>query len=964
MDIPTKVNSAKIQYIGTTSIPLLWLVFCYEYFNQSRQINYRYILALAPLPFITLILVFTTELHGLIWQNYSIVEAGGFTVLGVTHGVWFWVYWIYAYILLMAGTYFIFRLISTQRGLYRGQINSLVLAIVAPWIGNFLYVTGLGPVPQLDLTPFGFTISVIAIAWGIFQYKLINLLPLARDLIVEEIELGILVINAEGELVDINPAAQTMTGLTPKKAVGKPVAELFNAWPDLTKRYSNVVEIFDELSFGEGGEQQWVEIGLSPLRNKNRDILGRVLTLNDVTNKHRTDEQIKQLSRAVEDSPVSVMITDPDGMIQYVNPKFVQVSGYSLQDVLGNNPRFLSSGLTPRETYTHLWNTIKAGNEWHGELCNRKKNGGLFWESISISSITDGEGTITHFIAVRDDITEKRRIQEQLGRQNEYLSLLHNVALDLLNRKGLDNLLEAIVNRAVNLFDAPYCAIFLKEGEIFKAQAFTKNQQFLADKVLDRSVAKLAWQANDSKSPAILKDYSNWSHRWEIYAHVPLHAVSNFPVIVEGECIAVIMLGRTEPGRIFTDEEIQTSILFSQLVGLALDNVHLYASALNEISERKLAETLLQESEARYRQFVESASDIIYRTDAGGLFTYANPIGLKLMGFQSEDEILGRHYLELVTPEMRSMTKRFYDHQFIVGKENTYFEFVARTQDGAEVWLGQNVQIIRENNQVIGFQAVARDITTIKRAQESLALAMDQALEASRLKGDLLAKVSHELRTPLAGIVGYAELLHDGTFGPLSEDQKNIAAKIVESSDYLTTLINDLLDSAQIEAKKMVLELNNCFPREILRNVVEIMMVLAQKKGLVLKSAVEPNMPETIFSDAQRLQQILINLVGNAIKFTKHGEVGIKLYRSSQADWVIQVSDTGIGIPKPVQTTIFEPFQKVKSTLTEENRGTGLGLSITKQLVELMGGKISVESVAEQGSTFTVVLPIMNNVKG
>jgi signal transduction histidine kinase len=274
------------------------------------------------------------------------------------------------------------------------------------------------------------------------------------------------------------------------------------------------------------------------------------------------------------------------------------------------------------------------------------------------------------------------------------------------------------------------------------------------------------------------------------------------------------------------------------------------------------------------------------------------------------------------------------------------------------LWLGQNVQLIRESEQIVGFQAVARDITAIKQAQEALSLARDQALEASHFKGDLLAKVSHELRTPLFGILGYAELLRDDALGPLAQNQKQAVETILASSQYLTNLISELMDQAQIEAKKLVLQFSPCSPSDLLQDLEEIMSVLAQKKGLTLQTILEPNVPVTVFSDEQRLRQIMINLVTNAIKFTKQGEINVRMFRPTPIYWAIQVSDTGIGIPAEAQTIIFEPFQKVNSVLTKDNRGIGLGLSITKQLVDLMNGHITLESEVGKGSTLTVTFPI------
>ena len=963
-DLPTKVLWAKVEYIGTTTIPLLWMVFCYNYFNQNRQLSLRSIVTFGILPLITLLLVFTTEYHGLIWSRYYISQAGGFSSLGVVHGFWFWIYWIYAYLLLLVGTYFIVRLIRHKHGLYRRQIAALIVAVIAPWIGNFIYITGLTPITNLDLTPFGFTVAVVSTAWAIFRFQLINLLPLARDTIVEEMEDGMIVIDSQGRVADINRAAATMIGISVAQTVGKPALDIFNRWPNLTKKYEDVLETLEEISIGEGDIQRWFELGLSPLRNRDKAVIGRLITLRDVTKRKWADERLRQLSRAVEASPASIVITDIDGNIQYVNPKFTLVTGYTLQEALGKNPRILKTNRTPPEVHRQLWETITAGGEWHGEFCNRKKNGEFYWETASISPIMDVNERITNYVAVKEDITEQRLIQERLQLQNKYLSILHEVTLDLLNRRELDDLLRAIVNHASDLLNAPFGEIMLKEGDELVVHSFTQDQNFLLGDRVGRDAAKLAWQAHDTGQPVALDDYSTWEDRRELYDQIPLHAVCEFPVMVEKQCVAVIGMGRSEPDQTFTSEEIQTGILFSRLVGLVLDSVNLYDSAMREVAERKRTEILLQESEARFRQIVENADELIYRTNAEGYITYVNSTSLRLFGVDAIERILGKNYLEFIVSGWRKRVRRFYVRQFLSGESNTYFEFPLVTSDGHELWLGQNVQIVREANQIVGFQAVARDITAIKHAQEALSLARDQAQEASHLKGDLLARVSHELRTPLSGILGYAELLRDQAFGTLSDDQKQVAETIVESTEYLTTMINDLMDQAQIEAKKLVLQFGRCSPSELLHSLEEIMGMLAQEKGLVLRTILESDVPALIYSDEQRLRQILINLIANAIKFTKHGEICVRLFQPDPIHWAIEVSDTGIGIPEEAQAAIFEPFQKADNSLTGENRGVGLGLSITKQLVDLMDGQIALTSQVGKGSTFLVTLPIKKSGNG
>ena len=840
----------------------------------------------------------------------------------------------------------------------------------------------------------------------------------------------------------------------------------------------------------------------------------------------QNSNELRKYFRAIEQSGSAIVITDTRGSIEYANPRFEQSTGYTLAEAIGKNPRILKSGRQTSEYYAELWKTISEGSIWKGEFLNNRKDGSQYWESATIAPVMDQAGCVTNYVAIKDDITEQKILQNQLQKQNDYLSILHQITLDLLNRRDLNDLLQVIVDRSAVLLDAPFSELMLEKDDVLVVEAFTANQPHLKGDHVLREQDRLSWQAFDTRQPILCEDYATWEHRRDVYDVQQLHATIEFPVLAGERCLGVLSLGRSQPGYGFDAEQVETGILFARLVALVLDNANLYESAMREIAERaraeaqnqaflndikalqevnlelsgveelnelyrkmidvchhrmgidriglfvldpgsgdlcgtygidqkgefrderyyreivgenhwtleianasnrtilweaapiledghevglgwkvatalwnghksvgylvsdnfttrrplrsyevelvallgsafghlierKRAENLLLESEARFRQIVENASDIIYRTDANGYFTYVNPTGLHTMGFSSEAEIIGKHYLELVLPSMHQELQQNLKSQLLTRTMNTYQEFIALTADGREMWVGQNVQLILSDNEISGFQAVARDITQLKQAQEAIALSRDQALEASQLKTQLLSRVSHELRTPLSSVLGYAELFNAGSYGILSEEQKTIMQRISDSARYLSAMINDLLDEAQISSKKITLHNEFFLPATLLESVRARTTVLAQNKALFLNSEIDPSLPERLYGDEKRLQQIIINLVGNAIKFTKSGGVHIRLYTLDPSRWAIQVTDTGSGIPAEDQHYIFDAFRQVNNAITRENRGTGLGLSIIKQLVEIMDGSIQLVSKVDEGSTFTVILPIL-----
>jgi polar amino acid transport system substrate-binding protein len=222
-----------------------------------------------------------------------------------------------------------------------------------------------------------------------------------------------------------------------------------------------------------------------------------------------------------------------------------------------------------------------------------------------------------------------------------------------------------------------------------------------------------------------------------------------------------------------------------------------------------------------------------------------------------------------------------------------------------------------------------------------------------------VAIVSHELRTPLNAILGYAEMFKEAVYGPMNEKQINMADRIMKNTQRLLGLINDLLNQAQMEAVKMTIKMAPFRPAELLENLHSVMDKTASDKGLSLISEIDDNLPESLNGDASRLQQILVNLVNNAIKFTDRGSITVKLFHPYQNKWGIEVSDTGRGIPESEVPYIFDTFRQVEGTATRVHGGFGLGLSIVKQLVTLMNGDIKVKSSPEEGTTFIVTLPMV-----
>lgn len=784
-DLGTKIFWGKVQYIGIVTVILAWFIFSLQYSNRAEWLTPRKLVLLVLIPLITLTLVWTNEAHGLIWASYTLAENGPFLALGVTHGFWFWIHSVYSYLLLLSGSILLVKMLLDFPHLYRQQVALILVAIGMPWAGNGFYLLKLAPVPNFDPTPLAFTITGILFWWNLWRLRLLELVPVARRAMVDSMKEGVMVLDAQHRIVDLNPAAQQLMGCRPAQALGKTPFQILPDWPDLRDVTDGEIEITLRNEF----ESRNIELTISPVYARPRQLQGRLIVMRDITARKQAEEALRimasenlRLARAIASASDGIVISDPhrpDNPVIYANPAFERITGYSLKEIIGRNCRFLQGPDTAPEALDEIRQAIAAQRDVRVVLLNYKKNGQTFWNELKISPVFSGQGLLLYFIGIQTDITQ-----------------------------------------------------------------------------------------------------------------------------------------------------------------------------------RKLAEEALQDSEARHRMLAENINDMISRHTADFRCQYVSPACRILLGYDPE-ELVGRSPFDFFHPDDISHIKTSFA-DLLVTTETFISSYRIRRKDGHYIWFETSIRSLHHDDtgEVHEVIAVSRDITERKRAEEALALARDQALAASNLKSQLLANVSHDVRTPLGGILGYAEMLLEGVFDPLSSNQQEAAKEIIDSARQLLNLISNLLDQARIEAGKLALDISPFAPRDLLDALDTSLGWLAQRRQLTLVSQIAPDMPVSLIGDRERIQQILFNLVSNALKFTEHGGVSVNIYRANAAYWAIEVSDTGPGIPPEAQTYIFEAFRQVDGSVTRRHGGVGLGLSIVKQLVDLMGGQVSLESSQGQGSIFTVILPL------
>ena len=360
--------------------------------------------------------------------------------------------------------------------------------------------------------------------------------------------------------------------------------------------------------------------------------------------------------------------------------------------------------------------------------------------------------------------------------------------------------------------------------------------------------------------------------------------------------------------------------------------------ALAESLERERAEA------GRNQAILNSIADGVVVFDTKWNAILANP-ALKSMLDLPVELIVNKNFSELIehprlSSKSRGLLYAMMEHD--TQPPSFRIEWGPKTLSISAAQVYNHVNDLNTN---IGTVTVFRDFT--------------REAELERLKSTFVAIVSHELRTPLNAILGYAEMFKEAVYGPMNEKQLNMAARIIKNTQRLLGLINDLLDQAQMEAGRLTIQMAPIRPADLLDNLHSVMDQIVHEKGLKLTSEIDDDLPEVLNGDASRLQQILVNLVNNAVKFTERGTVHVRLFFSSSNKWGIEVSDTGQGIPEAEIPHIFETFRQVDGAATRLHGGFGLGLSIVRQLVQLMNGKVQVNSKPDQGSTFTITLPLI-----
>ena len=729
-------------------------------------------------------------------------------------------------------------------------------------------------------------------------------------------------------------------------------------------------------------------------------------------------------SAAFDQIAEGVVVTDAQACIQYVNESFTRMTGYAPEEVLGRNPRLLQSGRQGREYYQRMWETLQAGQVWRGEIVDRRKDGSEYAEEIVIAPVRNPQGAITNYVAVKADAAARQagenawRTLAAIVESSEDAILSHTPegVITSWNRgagKVFGYTAREVLGQPVTMLAPPGQAGHLRAalerlraGEAilhYESVGYSKDRRKIhlstsSSPVYDASgqVISIAVVVRDvtarKQGQDALREREEQFRTLFTDAPVGIARVSLDGYYLQVNATFCRIVGYSEeeltgknwseltlPEEIQRCDEFRRDLLENRrprvefekrylhkqghpvlvrlsisLVGSAEGGPRYFIMHAEDLDQSRRAQEALQAFEERYRLLFARSVAAVLRTTLSGQVLDCNQAAAALLGFDNPSQLKGRDLAEFHDSlEARERTvEALKTHKMVANAE-----FKLRRRDGTPLWALSNVALVDEATG--GFlEETLVDITDRKLAEEHLREAKEMAERADRAKSAFLANMSHEIRTPMNGILGMAGLLLEGELEPR---QRKRAETVRDSAEALLAILNDILDISKMEAGKLKLEDAPFDLRKLVEGVADMMAVRAQEKGVEMICFIEPDVSTQLRGDSSRLRQVLVNLAGNAVKFTSEGEVSIRVKPAQPGDSErirFEVSDTGAGIPEGKRHLLFQPFSQIDSSSARRYGGTGLGLSIVRTLVRLMGGEVGFESQDGRGSRFWFTVPL------
>ncbi|MHB1349558.1 MAG: PAS domain S-box protein [Desulfobulbus sp.] len=712
----------------------------------------------------------------------------------------------------------------------------------------------------------------------------------------------------------ISPAVQTVRGYSPEEMIGMSVEDSLT--PESAVFVKGVLR--DQLvieqsgkgkpgrylnmeieAYRKDGSRVWLEVRVSFLRDRNNVPSGVLGVSRDITERRQAEQRLLLLEKAVNTTRTGITFRDTGNIIRFINPADAAMHGYDADELLGKHIRVIAPSKYVKGQGREQMDLLTA---WNGESKTRRKDGSEFPVSLVSDVVRDESGEILGVITICEDITQRVKIEGELRKLSRAIEQ-SPVSVVITNRKG-----------DIEYVNPAFCR---NTGYSFE-EAIGENPRIL----------KSGWQ-----SPEVYQD---------------LWATISSGNIWRGE-----LSNKTRAGEIFWE-----NVVISPIKDQEGEITHFIAVKEN-ITEQKKAKDAILSSEARLRSIMDGVTDSLITVSEEGVVESCNPATETMFGYSAE-ELIGKKVQLLLPEQYHRRAERFFrelsrSKSSSIGRRLT---LRGRRKGGATFPLSLSLGTARLAGHTL-FAATIRDISDIKENQRALREAKANAEMANAAKSDFLARMSHEIRTPMNAIIGMGNLIRMSSLDP---QQVHYVENISSASKSLLKIINDILDFSKIEAGRLSLEAIEFRLDDIFSNMKNVIGLPAYDKGIELLFHLDEAVPPVLVGDPLRLEQVLTNLANNAVKFTCEGEVTIQArvegLTGNEAIIGFSVKDTGIGMDPAQVDSLFNPFTQADGSITRQYGGTGLGLTICKRLVEMMGGRICVESEVGKGSTFSFMLTL------
>jgi PAS domain S-box-containing protein len=731
--------------------------------------------------------------------------------------------------------------------------------------------------------------------------------------IVESSDDAIQGLSPDGTIVSWNRGAEALFGYASEEIIGRHESTL--ALPEHadhvrecfeTIRKGYRISPFDTICRKKDGSLVDVSISISPIHNAAGEVVGAARIARDTGKRVQAERKLRESEErfrgVFEHAQGGMCVGSLDGHLMQVNAAFCRMVGYSEQELLAKtwmdltHPDDIGSAL---QDQVRFWQERRESVDMEMRFLHR--SGNVVWVRVRPSLVRDLRRSPLYFVVHVEDITERKRTEEALRDSEERFRIMADGCPAIMWVTNAEGGIRFINRAWRDLLGTSYEEM---EGR--------KWQLVLHPDDADEYVA---------------------AFRKAVREQTPFRAEARARG-ADGEWLWVASYAepRFSPGGEFLGH-----------VGLSPD-----------ITDRKRTEQALQASEEKFRQFAENIREVFWMLDpVAREVLYVSPAYAQVWG-RSCDSVYRNPlaWSEAIHPD--DLERALAWHAGYMRGDPVEAEYRIRTPEGQEKWIRDRAFPIRDGDgQLVRAVGIAEEITAQKRYEAELIRAREGADAANRAKSCFLANMSHEIRTPMNGVLGMVQLLLETD---LTAEQMEYVTLAQSSGQALLTLIDDILDLSKIEARKVTLENLHVPLDETVREVIGLLGVQAAAKGLAIHSRVSPEIPSNLVGDPRRLRQVLLNLAGNAVKFTEHGEItleaALESHGTSSATVRFTITDTGIGIREDTVAALFSPFTQADASTTRKYGGTGLGLAICRQMVELMGGRIGVTSREGQGSTF------------